>query len=146
MQRTLTQHGRERASADLCAGFPPPREVRLCLGPPAPPGVTPGRAGAQVTVTCGYVSGHAANALGAAECGVAVAPQPRCNPDDPDCPVKFSVDNFAGRQNGTRGGAMRRVIKSAGYGLLSAGLVFIGIYFLGAYVRGSDALREALNP
>ena len=41
---------------------------------------------------------------------------------------------------------MRRVIKSAGYGLLSAGLVFIGIYFLGAYVRGSDALREALNP
>jgi hypothetical protein len=41
---------------------------------------------------------------------------------------------------------MRRFIKSAGYGLLSAGLVFIAAYFFGAYVRGSDALREALNP
>jgi hypothetical protein len=41
---------------------------------------------------------------------------------------------------------MRRAIKSAGYGLLSAGLVLIVVYFLAAYLRGSDALREALNP
>lgn len=41
---------------------------------------------------------------------------------------------------------MRRVIKSAGYGLLSAGLVFIAIYLFGAYLRGNDALREVLNP
>jgi hypothetical protein len=37
-------------------------------------------------------------------------------------------------------------IKSIGHGLLAAGVFLIAIYFVGVYVKGSDALRDALDP
>ena len=41
---------------------------------------------------------------------------------------------------------MNKLIKSSGNGLLAAGAFLIVIYFFGVYVRGSDALRDALDP
>ena len=41
---------------------------------------------------------------------------------------------------------MSKVIKSAGYGLLAAGILLVLIYFLGAYLKGYNALSDALNP
>ena len=41
---------------------------------------------------------------------------------------------------------MNKLIKSIGHGLLAAGVFLIAIYFVGVYVKGSDALRDALDP
>jgi hypothetical protein len=41
---------------------------------------------------------------------------------------------------------VNKLIKSIGHGLLAAGVFLIVFYFFGAYVKGSDALRDALDP
>jgi hypothetical protein len=41
---------------------------------------------------------------------------------------------------------VNKLIKSIGHGLLAAGVFLIVIYFVGVYVKGSDALRDALDP
>ena len=41
---------------------------------------------------------------------------------------------------------MSKLVKSIGHGLLAAGAVLIVSYFVGLYVKGSDALRDALDP
>ena len=41
---------------------------------------------------------------------------------------------------------MNKLIKSIGHGLLAAGVFLIAIYFVGVYLKGSDALRDALDP
>jgi hypothetical protein len=40
---------------------------------------------------------------------------------------------------------MSKAIRSIGHGLLAAGVLLIVIYFAGVYVKGSDALRDALD-
>jgi hypothetical protein len=39
-----------------------------------------------------------------------------------------------------------KLVKSIGHGLLAAGAFLIVIYFVGIYVKGSEALRDALDP
>jgi hypothetical protein len=41
---------------------------------------------------------------------------------------------------------MIRIVKSIGHGLLTAGVLLIVIHFVGIYLKGSDALRDALDP
>jgi hypothetical protein len=41
---------------------------------------------------------------------------------------------------------MSWIFKSVGQGLLAAGIVLIALYFVAAYLKGSDALRDALDP
>jgi hypothetical protein len=41
---------------------------------------------------------------------------------------------------------VNKLIKSIGHGLLAAGTFLIVVYFVGVYVKGSDALRDALDP
>jgi hypothetical protein len=41
---------------------------------------------------------------------------------------------------------MSKLVKSIGHGLLAAGAFLIVSYFVGVYVKGSDALRDALDP
>jgi hypothetical protein len=41
---------------------------------------------------------------------------------------------------------VNKLIKSIGHGLLAAGVFLIAIYFAGVHVKGSDALRDALDP
>jgi hypothetical protein len=41
---------------------------------------------------------------------------------------------------------MVRVIKSAGYGVLTAGLALLGLYFWSMHLKGNDALSDALDP
>lgn len=41
---------------------------------------------------------------------------------------------------------MARFIKSAGYGVLAAGVVLLGLYFWSLHLKGSDAMRDALDP
>ena len=41
---------------------------------------------------------------------------------------------------------MVQVLKSAGHGLLAAGILLIAVDFLGAYLKGSQALRDAFDP
>ena len=42
--------------------------------------------------------------------------------------------------------SMGKIIRSVGQGLLAAGNLLTGVYFVGVYVKGTDALRKALNP
>jgi hypothetical protein len=42
--------------------------------------------------------------------------------------------------------SMTKLVKSIGHGLLAAGAFLIVIYFVGIYVKGSEALRDALDP
>jgi hypothetical protein len=41
---------------------------------------------------------------------------------------------------------MGNIIKSVGHGLLAAGILLTGVYFVAVYVKGTDALRGALDP
>jgi hypothetical protein len=41
---------------------------------------------------------------------------------------------------------MIKLVKSIGHGLLAAGAFLIAVYFVGLYVKGSDTLRDALDP
>ena len=41
---------------------------------------------------------------------------------------------------------MTKLVKSIGHGLLAAGAFLIVIYFVAIYVKGSEALRDALDP
>lgn len=41
---------------------------------------------------------------------------------------------------------MSRIIKSVGNGLFGAGFLLTIVYFWGLRLKGSDALRDALNP
>ena len=41
---------------------------------------------------------------------------------------------------------MSKIIKSADYGLLAAGVLLIVIYFAGISFKGPEALRDALDP
>ena len=42
--------------------------------------------------------------------------------------------------------SMIKLVKSIGHGLLAAGVFLIVVYFVGIYFKGSDALRDALDP
>lgn len=41
---------------------------------------------------------------------------------------------------------MSNIIKSIGHGLLAAGVLLIAVHFAGMYLKGSEALRDALDP
>jgi hypothetical protein len=41
---------------------------------------------------------------------------------------------------------MQKFVHSVGHGLFAAGFVLIITYFFGVSLKGSEALREALNP
>jgi hypothetical protein len=42
--------------------------------------------------------------------------------------------------------SVNKLIKSIGHGLLAAGVFLVVLYFVGVYVKGSDVLRDALDP
>jgi hypothetical protein len=42
--------------------------------------------------------------------------------------------------------SMSKLLKSVGHGLMAAGAFLIVLYFVGLYVKGSDALRDAIDP
>ena len=41
---------------------------------------------------------------------------------------------------------MVKILKSAGHGLLAAGILLIAVYMYGIYLRGPEAFYDALNP
>jgi hypothetical protein len=41
---------------------------------------------------------------------------------------------------------MTKLVKSIGHGLFAAGAFLIVLYLVGIYLKGSDALRDALDP
>jgi hypothetical protein len=41
---------------------------------------------------------------------------------------------------------MNWIFRSIGHGFLAAGVVLIALYFAGVYLKGSEALRDALDP
>jgi hypothetical protein len=41
---------------------------------------------------------------------------------------------------------MAKVIRSAGYGILAAGLVLVGLYFWSLHLKGGEVLGDALDP
>ena len=41
---------------------------------------------------------------------------------------------------------MVKILKSAGHGLLAAGILLIAVYMFGIYLRGSEVFYDAFNP
>jgi hypothetical protein len=60
------------------------------------------------------------------------------------CCAQLSVENLGSSR--LQEFEMARILRSAGHGLLAAGVFFLATYLFAIYLNGLDALYEAVNP